>query len=305
MFTFQHEADLNLVFRRRPWTLRGSHLNLKVWNPELNWNEVDFSVSTFWIQVHGLPSLWQNKSNLLRIGNKVGKVLEVDFSGEAHSRWYRFVRIRVEVDISVPLKPGMFLPRNELDDVWIGLKYEKMPDFCYKCGLIRHEANGCYSAASYISNQFDHKFPAFGPWLRSDNEDRPPGIYDKPVDPVAEPITPRVNTPVNLAVVPHPLPGVVGAHDHLAKDKGCRFTCQTSSGRVAVRPVPHDSVVPQLMPEEHNSLQVRNNILSRGEDSTEQVGFVSSSPQPDNSPVLSPLSVISFLQVMGCMVVWT
>jgi cell division septation protein DedD len=194
----------------------------------------------------------------------------------------------VEVDISVPLKPGMFLPRNELDDVWIGLKYEKMPEFCYKCGLIGHEVNGCYSAATYISNQFDHKFPAFGPWLRSDNEDRPPGIYDKSVDLVAEPITPRVNTPVNLAVVPHPLPGVVGAHDHLAEDKGCRFTCQTSSGGVAVRPVPHDSVVPQLMPQEHNSLQVRNNILSRVEDSTEQVGFVSSSPQPDNSPVVSP-----------------
>jgi hypothetical protein len=162
-----------------------------------------------------------------------------------------------------------------------------MPEFCYKCGLIGHEANGCYSAASYISNQFDHKFPAFGPWLRSDNEVRPLGIYDNLVDPVAEPISPRVmvNTPVDLVVVTHPLPGVVGAHDHLVEDKGCRFTSQTSSGGVAV---PLDCVVPQLVPQERNLLQVRNDILSRVEDSTEQVSFVSSSPQPDNSPVVSP-----------------
>ena len=36
LFTFQHEADLNSVFRRRPWTLRGAHLILKVWKPKLN-----------------------------------------------------------------------------------------------------------------------------------------------------------------------------------------------------------------------------------------------------------------------------
>jgi|UniRef100_A0A2N9I6B2 hypothetical protein len=86
LFTFQHKADLNMVFKRRPWTLRGAHLILKVWEPDLNWNEVDFSKSTFWIQVHGLPSLWQNKPNLTRIGNKMGNVIEVDLIGDPPSR---------------------------------------------------------------------------------------------------------------------------------------------------------------------------------------------------------------------------
>ena len=35
MFSFEHEADLVLAYNRRPWTLRGAHLNLKMWNPDL------------------------------------------------------------------------------------------------------------------------------------------------------------------------------------------------------------------------------------------------------------------------------
>uniref|UniRef100_A0A2N9I5P8 Reverse transcriptase domain-containing protein n=1 Tax=Fagus sylvatica TaxID=28930 RepID=A0A2N9I5P8_FAGSY len=151
LFSFQHEVDLNLVFRCRPWTLRGAHLILKVWKPELNWNEVDFSTSTFWIQVHGLPFLWQNKPNLSRIGSKAGKVIEVDFVGDSPPRWHKLVRLRVEVDITVPLKPGMFFPRKELSDVWIGLKYEKLPEFCYK---------------------------SYGPWMHFDNNENPLGIFD-------------------------------------------------------------------------------------------------------------------------------
>uniref|UniRef100_A0A2N9H0H1 aminobutyraldehyde dehydrogenase n=1 Tax=Fagus sylvatica TaxID=28930 RepID=A0A2N9H0H1_FAGSY len=118
LFSFQHEADLNLVFRRRPWTLHGAHLILKA-----------------------------------------GKVIEVDFVGDLPPRWHKFVRLRVEVDITVPLKPGMFFPRKELSDVWICLNSEPV----------------------YLVNPFGHKIPGYGPWMRSDNNENPPGIFDNPI----------------------------------------------------------------------------------------------------------------------------
>lgn len=210
LFTFQHEADLNMVFRRRPWTLRGAHLILKVWELNLNWNEIDFSKSTFWIQVHGLPSFWQNKPNLTRIGNKVGTVIEVDLIGEPPPRWFRFVRVRVEINISAPLSPSMFLPRLDLDDVWIGLKYEKLPDLCFICGIIGHDSNACTSMKKLITNSFGHKIPAFGPWMRSENEYMPPEIYAKPASSMTPPstvvvgentTTPPLDRPSSLTMV--------------------------------------------------------------------------------------------------------
>jgi hypothetical protein len=179
LFTFEHEIDLKLAFDRRPWTLRGAHLVLKKWRPELTWQEVDFSSSTFWVQVHGLPSLWHDKANLLRIGNRIGKVLDVDLVGDAPPTWHRFTRLRIEIDIPAPLISGMFLPRNDLNKLWLALKYERLPEICYNCGIIGHDSKVCNLSRVMILNQFGFKFPAFGDWLRSENALLPNGIYEK------------------------------------------------------------------------------------------------------------------------------
>ncbi len=72
LFSFECSSDLDLVFLRRPWTLRGAHLVLKRCIPDLHWQEMDFSLSTFWAQVHGLPASWQKTGYLRNIGSKLG-----------------------------------------------------------------------------------------------------------------------------------------------------------------------------------------------------------------------------------------
>nr|POF16651.1 hypothetical protein CFP56_69302 [Quercus suber] len=180
LFKFHHEADAQKTLLKRPWSIRGGHLILKEWDPSLTWKEVDFSKSVVWVQVHGLPSLWLSEMNLRTIGAMAGEVLELDLSGEGGAQWRRFTRIKVNIDIEQPLLPGVFLPRPNLDDLWVSLKYEKISQICYICGIIGHDEKDCGRDLYKLQNPFGVQFEAAGSWLRPENDHSPIGVYDKP-----------------------------------------------------------------------------------------------------------------------------
>ena len=105
VFAFEQGPDLKMAFNKRPWTIKGAHLILKEWNPELSWEEVDFSRSSFWVQAHGLPSSWKNQECLAKVGNETGIFKETDHTRDTTFHWRRFSRIRVDIDIQKALLP--------------------------------------------------------------------------------------------------------------------------------------------------------------------------------------------------------
>lgn len=58
-----------MVLAKGPWTVRGAHLALKDWRSDKTLDEIDFSFSTFWVQVHGLLAYKYTKENAEFIGN--------------------------------------------------------------------------------------------------------------------------------------------------------------------------------------------------------------------------------------------
>lgn len=55
LFTFNSQEEAEEILRRSPWYVMNKLINLRVWNPQMVMNEIDFSKVPFWVQVQGLP----------------------------------------------------------------------------------------------------------------------------------------------------------------------------------------------------------------------------------------------------------
>ncbi|KAG2674103.1 hypothetical protein I3760_13G120100 [Carya illinoinensis] len=95
----------------------------------------------------------------LLLGSYVGKVLKVHADDRGIS-WGKYLRIRVEVDITKALLRGTFL-NVEGKKCWVPFKYERLPSICFKCGTIKHNHLACLSATSRGGSQ------QYGAWLRA------------------------------------------------------------------------------------------------------------------------------------------
>lgn len=78
----------------------------------------------------------------MKIAESLGDIIAVE-DPDGRGKPMKFIRVRVWIDISKPLKKGFFLKRAQNEDVWVNFKYERLSDYCYGCGRIGHTANEC------------------------------------------------------------------------------------------------------------------------------------------------------------------
>ncbi|CAI8618873.1 unnamed protein product [Vicia faba] len=76
------------------------------------------------------------------IGNHIGKFVKYDEQNN-YASWRKFMRIRVGINVQLPLKKSWFFNRMTGDKVQVVFKYEKLGTFCFLCGLIGH-LNFCH-----------------------------------------------------------------------------------------------------------------------------------------------------------------
>jgi hypothetical protein len=72
----------------------------------------------------------------IKIGSSVGLVEEIDIFDDEVG-WGEYLRICVLLDLQKPLARGRKL-HFQNKSTWVAFKYEKLPEFCFTCGVIKH-----------------------------------------------------------------------------------------------------------------------------------------------------------------------
>ncbi|CAH9143378.1 unnamed protein product [Cuscuta epithymum] len=141
LFTFNHKIDMNRVIEDGPWLFERNLVLLKAVGPNDIPHKMDLFEAEFWVQVHNVPYKFMNVDTARRVGNYIGEFISFD---ESHfkEKWSPYLRIRVKMDVRKPLKKGSTLTKGG-EGHWVDFKYEKLPSFCFICGIMGHSEKFC------------------------------------------------------------------------------------------------------------------------------------------------------------------
>ncbi|XP_037423509.1 uncharacterized protein LOC119287993 [Triticum dicoccoides] len=157
LFTFRHEADKEKALDAGPWSFAGHLLVMEDFAPGATTvDELRFDTVPVWVRAYGVPAGSMGRETGELVGEQVGKVLEVDTGANADSTGALFMRIKVRMDITMPIMRFVtcFIHDDEDDMMALGddekeeekivaFTYENIPDFCYGCGILGHTEKSC------------------------------------------------------------------------------------------------------------------------------------------------------------------
>lgn len=162
---FEDENDLSKILNLS-WTFRDLQIIIAHWPPDKSLAEINLNKIILWIQAFGIPVCYTTLNTAKFIGNTVGTFIKADLNA-ATQKWKKSLRIQVEIDILKPLHNSVILSCNGRSRIRIEIRYERLSDFCYKCGLLGHKISTC--KMSIDDEDMDITTYDYGPWIRSEN----------------------------------------------------------------------------------------------------------------------------------------
>lgn len=159
LFQFYHVIDLNRVIEGSPWSFNRKTLLIGRMNESMNPRCVSLDTIDLWVQVHDMQPGFMSERILQEIGSQVGRYIcscPSNFKGI----WREYMRIRITIDITKPLRRRMKVRKAGNEWSWITFKYENVPTFCFICGIIGHADKFCSKLFDVPENEITRPFGA-------------------------------------------------------------------------------------------------------------------------------------------------
>lgn len=137
MVSFTEEGDRQHVLAAGPWHFRNDAVIFADYDGQGNPAEVHLNSISPWAQVHKLPFVLKTGEMGWTFGKKLGTVIAVSHRNKRI--FDEHLRIRVEHMVDRPLRNQVgFTPVGTNDEIMFEVKYEKLPNFCFCCGILGH-----------------------------------------------------------------------------------------------------------------------------------------------------------------------
>jgi hypothetical protein len=120
--------------------------------------KITFSGLHIWAQIHGIPELYRKPVVIDDLARRVGKVKEVQMFPKLFYEG-NYVRLRVMIDVRKPLMRFVSLAVEGEGRKRLAVKYEKIPFFCKRCGLLGHNHEECGDG------DWESKDLQYGDWM--------------------------------------------------------------------------------------------------------------------------------------------
>ncbi|XP_062094341.1 uncharacterized protein LOC133800401 [Humulus lupulus] len=142
LFQFFHEIDINRVMEGTPWTFNRTPVILERLKLGENPRVVPLNTMEIWVQVYNLKVGFMSDRVLKACGDFIGMFI-LSCPKNYTGIWREFLRVRVRINIDQPLKRRMKIQYSKGDFFWAEFKYERLPTFCFICGVLGHSEKFC------------------------------------------------------------------------------------------------------------------------------------------------------------------
>lgn len=141
LFSFENKVGMQRVLDDGPGRFDDHFLLLKEISDPASADRELLRNLPIWVQVHDVPFQWLTITVEHAIADKLGEVLKVDENSEGVTG-LGFLRARIEIDVAEPLPRKMQVYVGS-GSFWVKFKFERLPNFCYRCGMVDHTELYC------------------------------------------------------------------------------------------------------------------------------------------------------------------